>query len=327
MKTKCLLSAVLIAAQLFCGSAFAAPAVSAAPAVPAAPAAPASASNAPEAEPQGEVFVSPDFIWSEETPGEFQVRFTITNGSNTVIPETEVRITLPDAALQFDAEASFSGQAPASGSITADGRELLLELTDFQVGETFAVSAGGNAEDAVSAEELRDGSGTEEHLDGSGIEELRDSPGAMNISLVLRGYGEEHATALDYRLPDPVPEPEETPEPAEEVPEMRTLIMISASLTGSGMENVTADIVDAPLSGTMVFMNKNNEYSLYNMHFNMGKEADGSPASPFTLLRLVPFMAAGAVLLILYYLYCIWDVRRRARVFKFDPLLKTNEKR
>ena len=41
MKTKCLLSAVLIAAQLFCGSAFAAPAVSAAPAVPAAPAAPA----------------------------------------------------------------------------------------------------------------------------------------------------------------------------------------------------------------------------------------------------------------------------------------------
>ena len=231
MKTKYLLSAVLLAAQLFCGSAFAAPAVS------------ATASNALEVEPQGEVFVSPDFIWSEETPGEFQVRFTITNGSDTVIPETEVRITLPDDALQFDSEASFSGQAPASGSITADGRELLLELTDFQVGETFAVSATGNAEDAVSTEELRD---------GSGIEELRDSPGAMNISLVLRGYGEEHATALDYRLPDPVPEPEETPEPAEEVPEMRTLIMISASLTGSGMENVTADIVDAPLSGSKI---------------------------------------------------------------------------
>ena len=238
MKTKYLLSAVLLAAQLFCGSAFAAPAVS------------ATASNALEVEPQGEVFVSPDFIWSEETPGEFQVRFTITNGSDTVIPETEVRITLPDAALQFDAEASFSGQAPASGNITADGRELLLELTDFQVGETYAVTASGNAEVAVSAEEHRDVSGTEEH---------RDSPGAMNISLVLRGYGEEHATALDYRLPDPVPEPEEAQETPEEVPEMRTIIMISASLTGSGMENVTADIVDAPLSNAMIFMNKNNE--------------------------------------------------------------------
>ena len=103
MKTKYLLSAVLLAAQLFCGSAFAAPAVS------------ATASNALEVEPQGEVFLSPDFIWSEETPGEFQVRFTITNGSDTVIPETEVRITLPDAALQFDAEASFSGQKKAGG--------------------------------------------------------------------------------------------------------------------------------------------------------------------------------------------------------------------
>ena len=276
MKTKYLLSAVLLAAQLFCGSAFAAPAVS------------ATASNALEVEPQGEVFLSPDFIWSEETPGEFQVRFTITNGSDTVIPETEVRITLPDAALQFDAEASFSGQAPPSGNITAEGRELLLELTGFQVGETFAVSATGNAE------------------------EHRDSPGAMNISLVLRGYGEEHATALDYRLPDPVPEPEEAPETEEEVPEMRTLIMISASLTGSGMENV---------------MNKSNEYSLHNMHFNIGTEADGSPAGLFTLLRLVPFVTAGAVLLILYYLYCIWDVRRRAGAYKFDPLLKTNEKR
>ena len=315
MKTKYLLSAVLLAAQLFCGSAFAAPAVS------------ATASNALEVEPQGEVFVSPDFIWSEETPGEFQVRFTITNGSDTVIPETEVRITLPDAALQFDAEASFSGQAPASGNITADGRELLLELTDFQVGETYAVTASGNAEVAVSAEEHRDASGTEEHRNGSGAEEHRDSPGAMNISLVLRGYGEEHATALDYRLPDPVPEPEEAQETPEEVPEMRTLIMISASLTGSGMENVTADIVDAPLSNAMIFMNKNNEYSLHNMHFNIGKEADGSPAGLFTLLRLVPFVTAGAVLLILYYLYCIWDVRRRAGAFKFDPLLKTNEKR
>ena len=306
MKTKYLLSAVLLAAQLFCGSAFAAPAVS------------ATASNALEVEPQGEVFLSPDFIWSEETPGEFQVRFTITNGSDTVIPETEVRITLPDAALQFDAEASFSGQAPPSGNITAEGRELLLELTGFQVGETFAVSATGNAEDAVSAEEMRDGSGTEEH---------RDSPGAMNISLVLRGYGEEHATVLDYRLPDPVPEPEEAPETEEEVPEMRTLIMISASLTGSGMENVTADIVDAPLSNAMILMNKSNEYSLHNMHFNIGTEADGSPVGLFTLLRLVPFVTAGAVLLILYYLYCIWDVRRRAGAYKFDPLLKTNEKR
>ena len=137
MKTKYLLSAVLLAAQLFCGSAFAAPAVS------------ATASNALEVEPQGEVFVSPDFIWSEETPGEFQVRFTITNGSDTVIPETEVRITLPDAALQFDAEASFSGQAPPPVSIFISYMVLTVETASVEAEQNPAKSCSPLKKDAA----------------------------------------------------------------------------------------------------------------------------------------------------------------------------------
>lgn len=295
-----LLAAALLTAQPFRGTAFAAPATT---------------SNAAVSEPQGEVFVSPDFIWNEEVPGEFQIRGTITNGSDTVIPETEVRITLPDAALRFDADAAFSGQEPPSGTIMADGRELLLELTDFQIGESYAFSVSGNADDAVGADDLP-----------GGAQEQRYSPGAMNISLVLRGYGEEHATALDYRIPDLILETEEVPETAEEVPETRTLMMLSASLTGTGRGLVTADTVEAPLSRAAVSMNKNNEYSLNNIHFRVEKEAGGHSDSPFSMLRLLPFLTAGCTLLILYVLYCIRDVRRRARALKFDPLVKTNEK-
>lgn len=310
-KITALLSSVLLTSQMFCGTAFAAPATS---------------SNALEIEPRGEVFVSPDFIWNEETPGEFQVRFTITNGSDTVIPETEVRITLPDAALRFDSEAAFSGQEPASGRLTVNEQDLLMELTDFQVGETYAVSASGSAEGIIIAEDaVSEGDlSAEVQEQPAGAQEQRYRPGAMNISLVLRGYGEEHATALDYRIPDLVPEAEETPEA---VPETRTLLMLSASLTGTGRNSVTADVVDAPLSQALVLMNKSNEYSLNNIHFHIGKEAGGTPGSPFSVLRLVSFLAAGTALLILYVLYCFWDVRRRARVLKFDPLLKTNEKR
>lgn len=315
---------LLFTAALFRGNAFAAP---------------ATMSNATEAGAQGEVFVSPDFIWNEETPGEFQIRFTITNGSDTVIPETEVRITLPDPALRFDTEASFSGQEPASGRLTADEGELLLELSDFQVGEIFAVSASGNTDPAVIAEitgnadhtgMLRNGtntvSGRADTLPDR-TEEQSYSPGAMNVSLVLRGYGEEHPTALDYPIPDLVPETEEAPEEAEEVPETRTLILLSASLTGTGRDSVAADIVDVPLSRTLLLMNKNDEYSMDNIHYQLRKEAGGSSDRPFSMIWLIPFMTAGSVLLILYILYCIWDVQRRAKAFKFDPLLKKNEKR
>ncbi len=300
---------------------------------------------------QGEVFVSPDFNWDDEDQGDFTVSFTIVNGSNMVIPETEVQITLPETEghLYFDGNPVFSGGEPEGGSLSISGDRILrMELAEFPVGAEYRVSAAGRAEGIPEAGETGENELSEtgnvetsagepeigvtesEETETGEAEtgeapEVRFSPGDMHVSLVLRGYGEEHATALDYHLPDLLREAEEQP-PAETPQEPQILSLLAATLTGTGREGVTADIVEGPLSQAMVFMNKNDEYGMNNIHFLMDADADGSAEHPFTWTKLVPVFTAVMALFVLYFLFCTWNVRRRASLYRFDPLSKTHEK-
>lgn len=258
---------------------------------------------------EGDVFLSPDFRWSEDMPGEFLVRFTITNRSNMVIPETEVRITLPENSekhLRFSGEPEFTGAAPANGELTASGdRELRMRLADFQVGEAFKVAAGGRMREDT--------------------EERPEPAGNMHVSLVLRGYGEEHATALDYRIPDPVPESREQEETGETEPQV--LMMLAAVLTGTGRGSVTSEIVDGPLDRSVLFISKAGESVKRALRFPAGKEEKRQAEYPLTMMKLLPVPAVLVTLFALYVLYCIQNVRRRAAAFRFDPLMKPRGKR
>jgi hypothetical protein len=204
----------------------------------------------------------------------------------------------------------------------SEDRELRLELSDFQVGEAFVVAAGGRMGEDI---EKRPESGGENSQSAGEEQEAVIRAGTMNVSLVLRGYGEEHATALDYRIPDLVRENAEQ----EEVPEAepQVLMMLVASLTSSGKGAVTAEIVEGPLDRSILFSSRAGESVKQALAFPAGKEEPQHAVYPVTILKLLPFLAVPVTLFALYVLYCIQDVRRRAAAFRFDPMMKMRGKR
>lgn len=267
-------------------------------------------------EPEGEVFVDPSFEWLNGSETEFRFVYTVTNGSNMDIPETEISLRLPaESGKQFTGQTGFTGDTPGQYSLLVpeNGKEAVLVIPGFETGRQYRVYADGksNAAENADAENAAKQKKTER----------------IEIRLILRGSensGLVHEAEEFYEIPAPPVQPVITvsePEKPEEQTTVKVLSTLSVNLSGTGQMPVNARMISDKTGSDSLSLNGCPEQggrmpAFFDMIGISGTDKERNLFSIRTLAALLLTILAGAAVNRLI----IWGrIRRKENQKKFEP--------
>lgn len=218
----------------------------------------------------GEIHMLPSFSWNSDRSGDFIFSYRLINRSDMDVPEVEVRLLLPQNGAEK--EIYFRG-----GREKEKSREYIVRLSELRQGEERKDEVRGHLD--VGAEEACG----EKSADFSG--------GDLQLSLILRGHGLEHATYAAYPIP-----PFEKPAPL-----ARQVRLLVVNLIRQGKESPAAKFVEATVTEEVINRVQASEGSkLQSRRMNFMSMKEGKIYGMYNALRktLLPLFFALLMMLI-----------------------------
>lgn len=202
----------------------------------------------------GEVYVEPQFSWTDKKKGLFQTEYAVTNHSAVIIPETEIKIALPDTDGFIIEKVFIANGKDIDARLAVEEKErksVSCFVQNFPVEKQFTIRATGKSVDIETNRGLSEQEREEEKEKKKAIKNIR-------IAVILRGYGLEHAVNGKYRIPERgMPKPRA----------IRQVGILTVNLVDAGKAAMEVLLESGIMQKNSIFMNAENGEGHRKLHF------------------------------------------------------------